>query len=75
VCAPWATSDVRTFEKSSPERTLWQWLVSPNPQEHVARFQTLFDAGATGVFLHAPQRDQTRVLATYRNHVLPALSP
>jgi F420-dependent hydroxymycolic acid dehydrogenase len=65
----------RAFEASSPERVLRRWLVSPDPADHVRRIEELFSAGATGVFVHTPQRDQEMVLATYGGQVLPSVKP
>jgi TAT-translocated FGD2 family F420-dependent dehydrogenase len=60
-------------ELSSPERVVADWVVSRDPDVHVAAVRELAAAGATHIFLHSPQPDQRRVLEFYSRHVLPAL--
>jgi hypothetical protein len=61
------------MEKSSPERAVNGWLVSPDPIEHVKGVQDLAARGATHVFIHTPQPDQRKVIDFYAKGVLPAL--
>ncbi len=63
----------RAEQLSSPERVVADWVVSPDPEVHVAAVRELAAAGATHVFLHSPQPDQRRVIEFYGRHVLPAL--
>jgi TAT-translocated FGD2 family F420-dependent dehydrogenase len=63
----------RAEELSSPERVVAEWVVSRDPDVHVAAVRELAGAGATHIFLHSPQPDQRRVIEFYRRHVLPAL--
>ncbi len=60
-------------ERSSPERTVDGWLVSPDPEEHVAAIEELAAEGATHVFVHSPQPDQRGVMEFYQRGVLPKL--
>ncbi len=60
-------------ELSSPERVVADWVVSRDPDVHIAAVRELAGAGATHIFLHSPQPDQRRVIEFYRRHVLPAL--
>jgi F420-dependent hydroxymycolic acid dehydrogenase len=48
-------------------------LVSPDPDDHIERLRALHAAGATDVFIHAPQPDQRKVISFYAESVLPAL--
>jgi F420-dependent hydroxymycolic acid dehydrogenase len=58
---------------TTPEEAASRMLVSPRPADHVDRLRALEAAGATHVFLHAPQADQRRVISFYGSSVLPAL--
>lgn len=49
------------------------WPVGTDPDAHVKVISELFDSGATGVHLHAGQRDQKRVIDFYGQEVLPRL--
>jgi G6PDH family F420-dependent oxidoreductase len=60
-------------ERSSPERVLKTWLVSPDPRAHVGAIEELAAQGVTHVFVHSPQDDQQRVIDFYARDVLPAL--
>jgi len=60
-------------ELSSPERVVADWVVSPDPDVHVAAVRELAAAGATHIFLHSAQEDQRRVIEFYGWQVLPAL--
>ena len=64
----------RVDEMSSPERTIRPWVVSPDPAVHIERTNDLFSAGASQVYIHAPQRDQPAVIDFYRREVLPSVS-
>ncbi len=59
-------------ERSSPERTVAGWLVSPDPGDHIAAIRELASGGATHVFVHSPQQDWRKVIDFYRRGVLPA---
>jgi alkanesulfonate monooxygenase SsuD/methylene tetrahydromethanopterin reductase-like flavin-dependent oxidoreductase (luciferase family) len=52
-------------------RALRRFFVSPDPAAHAGRIRELFDAGATDVFIHAPQRDQERILEAFATNILP----
>lgn len=60
-------------QRSSTDRTLRRWLVSPDPQEHTRRIRELWEGGATHVFVHCPNADQQAAIGFYEQHVLPAL--
>lgn len=59
-------------ERSSPERTVAGWLVSRDPDEHIAALRELASRGATHVFVHSPQQDWRKVIDFYARGVLPA---
>lgn len=59
-------------ERSSPERTIDGWLVSPDPDDHVSAVRELVERGATHIFVHSPQQDWRKVIEFYGRHVLPA---
>ena len=49
------------------------WTVSPDPDEHIAAIEQLFDSGATIVNIHSGQADQEKIVEFYGNRVLPRL--
>ena len=51
-----------------------EWTVSPDPEEHIAAIERLFDSGATIVNIHSGQVDQQKVIEFYGNWVLPELA-
>ncbi len=55
------------------ERTASRWLVSDDPDEHVAQIKFYLDLGFTHLVFHAPGRDQRRFLDLYAEHILPRL--
>ena len=60
-------------QRTTPERVLASWIVSPDPAVHVAALLELAGQGFTHIFLHAPQEDQERFIAVYGGEVLPAV--
>ncbi len=56
------------------ERVVADWIVSPDPDEHVARVAALFGDGATIVNIHSGQADQRRVIDFYGREVLPKVA-
>jgi alkanesulfonate monooxygenase SsuD/methylene tetrahydromethanopterin reductase-like flavin-dependent oxidoreductase (luciferase family) len=64
----------RTAEQLvEPERVADSWVVSRDPQVHIAAVRELAAAGATHIFLHSPQSDQRAAIDFYGAHVLPKL--
>jgi coenzyme F420-dependent glucose-6-phosphate dehydrogenase len=55
------------------ERTASRWIVSTDPDEHVAKIKAYVDLGFRHLVFHAPGRDQNRFLRLYGEHVLPRL--
>lgn len=55
------------------ERAASRWIVSNDPEEHVARIQPYLDLGFTHLVFHAPGPDQERFLRLYSERVLPLL--
>jgi coenzyme F420-dependent glucose-6-phosphate dehydrogenase len=55
------------------ERAASRWIVSSDPDEHVARIQEYVALGFNHLVFHAPGPDQDRFLALYAEHVLPRL--
>lgn len=55
------------------ERTEKRWIVSNDPDEHVARIKTYVDLGFGHLVFHAPGPDQKRFLKLYGEKVLPRL--
>lgn len=73
-----AESDPRAIQRhaeatSSPERAIQGWLISTDPADHIDRIHALHAAGATDVYIHAPQPDQEQVISFYEKSVLPEL--
>lgn len=55
------------------ERASSRWIVSSDPDEHVARIKEYVDLGFTHLMFHAPGPDQMHFLRLYSQHVLPRL--
>ena len=55
------------------ERTASRWIVSTDPDEHVAKIKQYVDLGFRHLVFHAPGRDQDRFLRLYGEQVLPRL--
>lgn len=58
-------------ENTGPEMAVRSFMVSTDPEAHAGRLMALQAAGATDVFIHAPQPDQRRVIDFYASSVLP----
>jgi coenzyme F420-dependent glucose-6-phosphate dehydrogenase len=54
-------------------RTASRWIVSTDPEEHVARLQEYTDMGFRHLVFHAPGEDQKRFLELYGAEVIPRL--
>jgi coenzyme F420-dependent glucose-6-phosphate dehydrogenase len=55
------------------ERAASRWIVSDDPDEHVARIRHYIDLGFNHLVFHAPGTDQSRFLTQYSQDVLPRL--
>jgi coenzyme F420-dependent glucose-6-phosphate dehydrogenase len=55
------------------ERTAKRWIVSTDPDEHVAKIKSYIDLGFRHLVFHAPGPDQKRFLRLYADHILPRL--
>ena len=55
------------------ERVAKRWIVSSDPDEHVAAIKTYIDYGFDHLVFHAPGTDQSRFLKLYAEHILPRL--
>ncbi len=55
------------------ERAASRWIVSTDPDEHVARIKRYLDLGFNHLVFHAPGPDQSRFLRLYSAEVLPRL--
>lgn len=55
------------------ERTATRWIVSSDPQEHVAKVAEYLDMGFKHLVFHAPGPDQERFLRLYAKEILPLL--
>jgi coenzyme F420-dependent glucose-6-phosphate dehydrogenase len=55
------------------ERAASRWIVSSDPDEHVARLAETLELGFTHLVFHAPGPDQRRFLDLYAEQVLPRL--
>ncbi|MBS9478011.1 glucose-6-phosphate dehydrogenase (coenzyme-F420) [Ancylobacter radicis] len=55
------------------ERAAKRWIVSDDPEEHVARIRPYLDLGFNHLVFHAPGEDQARFLRLYAEQVLPRL--
>jgi coenzyme F420-dependent glucose-6-phosphate dehydrogenase len=55
------------------ERIAKRWIVSSDPDEHVAAIKTYIEYGFDHLVFHAPGDDQSRFLSLYSEHILPRL--
>ncbi len=55
------------------ERVAKRWIVSSDPDEHVAAIKTYIDYGFDHLVFHAPGLDQSRFIKLYAEHILPRL--
>jgi coenzyme F420-dependent glucose-6-phosphate dehydrogenase len=55
------------------ERVAKRWIVSSDPDEHVAAIKTYIDYGFDHLVFHAPGPDQSRFLKLYSELILPRL--
>jgi coenzyme F420-dependent glucose-6-phosphate dehydrogenase len=55
------------------ERAAERWIVSSDPDEHIARIKTYIDLGFRHLVFHAPGPDQARFISLYAEQVLPRL--
>jgi coenzyme F420-dependent glucose-6-phosphate dehydrogenase len=55
------------------ERIAKRWIVSNDPDEHVAAIKTYIDYGFDHLVFHAPGNDQSRFLSLYSKEILPRL--
>jgi coenzyme F420-dependent glucose-6-phosphate dehydrogenase len=55
------------------ERVAKRWIVSSDPDEHVAAIRTYIDYGFDHLVFHAPGPDQSRFLKFYAELILPRL--
>ncbi len=63
----------RLAEALPIERVAKRWIVSSDPDEHVAAIKTYIDYGFNHLVFHAPGTDQSRFLKLYAEHILPRL--
>lgn len=55
------------------ERIAKRWIVSSDPDEHVAAIRTYMDYGFDHLVFHAPGEDQSRFISLYAKEILPRL--
>lgn len=55
------------------ERAASRWIVSTDPEEHIARIEPYIKLGFTHLVFHAPGPDQERFLRLYAKEVMPRL--
>ncbi len=63
----------RRADALSVERAASRWIVSSDPDEHVAAIQRYTDLGFNHLVFHAPGPDQERFLRLYSEEILPRL--
>jgi coenzyme F420-dependent glucose-6-phosphate dehydrogenase len=63
----------RLADALSAEQTAKRFIVSTDPDEHVAAIKTYLDLGFTHLVFHAPGPDQERFLRLYGREILPRL--
>jgi coenzyme F420-dependent glucose-6-phosphate dehydrogenase len=68
--------DPREMEKKAAtvaDQAHKRWLVSSDPEEHIAQIRPYIDLGFTHLVFHAPGDDQSRFLQLYAKEILPRL--
>jgi coenzyme F420-dependent glucose-6-phosphate dehydrogenase len=55
------------------ERAASRWIVSSDPEEHIAKIEPYLELGFNHLVFHAPGPDQERFLRLYSKEVLPRL--
>jgi len=68
--------DPREMERKAEavaEQAHKRWLVSSDPDEHIAQIKPYLDLGFTHLVFHAPGDDQSRFLQLYAKEILPRL--
>jgi len=63
----------RLADELPVERTASRFIVSTDPDEHVAAIKRYVDLGFTHLVFHAPGPDQDRFLRLYGAEILPRL--
>jgi coenzyme F420-dependent glucose-6-phosphate dehydrogenase len=63
----------RLADELPVERTASRFIVSTDPDEHVAAIKRYVDLGFTHLVFHAPGPDQERFLRLYGAEILPRL--
>lgn len=63
----------RLADGLSVEQTARRFIVSTDPDEHVAAVKRYLDLGFTHLVFHAPGRDQAKFLKLYASDILPRL--
>jgi coenzyme F420-dependent glucose-6-phosphate dehydrogenase len=63
----------RLADALSVEQTAKRFIVSTDPDEHVARIKTYLDLGFNHLVFHAPGPDQEKFLRLYGDEILPRL--
>ncbi len=63
----------RLADELPVERTASRFIVSTDPDEHVARIRSYIALGFNHLVFHAPGPDQARVLEVYGKEILPRL--
>jgi coenzyme F420-dependent glucose-6-phosphate dehydrogenase len=63
----------RLADELTVEQTARRFIVSTDPDEHVAKIKTYLDMGFTHLVFHAPGPDQAKFLRLYGEEILPRL--
>jgi coenzyme F420-dependent glucose-6-phosphate dehydrogenase len=63
----------RLADELSVEKTARRFIVSTDPDEHVAKIKTYLDLGFNHLVFHAPGPDQGKFLRLYGEQILPRL--
>jgi coenzyme F420-dependent glucose-6-phosphate dehydrogenase len=63
----------RRADALTTERAASRWIVSSNPDEHVAAIRRYADLGFTHMVFHAPGPDQEHFLRLYSEEIIPRL--
>ncbi|MHB8575049.1 MAG: TIGR03557 family F420-dependent LLM class oxidoreductase [Dehalococcoidia bacterium] len=63
----------RAMTLTTPDEVISRWVVSEDPEVHVAALRELETAGVTDVYIHSAQPDQQAVIDFYAKQVRPRI--
>ncbi len=65
--------EMERLAKTAEESAHRRWLVSSNPDEHIAQLRPYLELGFRHLVFHAPGDDQSRFIELYGSRILPRI--